>query len=396
MDPTVEQRWRLLFEQSPLSIQIFAPDGQTIAFNPAWSRLFGLSDEEAYAFNVLQDPTLEQSGALAFIRRAFAGEVVFVPPIRFPVRNHPTDMRWIGGTVFPVITPDGILREVVVVHHDITELKQAEETQRNLNVILEARVAERTAALQASEMELRAALDAERELNLLKTSFVGMVSHEFRTPLGVIQTATDLLQRHHDKLTPGQREKELQSILRAVSRMTGMMEDILLLGRLDSHTFQPRWTPVHIPAWIHQNLDVLCPSAADSDRMDISMDASLIRRDVLLDETLMHHILGNLLSNACKYSPPDSPVRITVSQDNSELVFSITDQGIGITPDDQARLFEGFFRASNVGNRPGSGLGLVIAQRCIQRMGGRLELSSRLDEGSTFRVFLPVMEATSS
>jgi len=386
---TTEERWRLLFEQSPLSIQIFSPDGQTIRFNRAWSNLFGLSDEEAYAFNVLKDPVLERTGALAHIRRAFAGEIVFVPPVKFPVRHHPTDMRWIGGTVFPVITPDGVLREVVVVHHDITELKQAEETLRNLNQLLEARVAERTAELQASEEELRKALETERELNLLKISFVGMVSHEFRTPLGVIQSAADLLERHHDKMEAGQLRKHVQSIQRAVHRMAGMMEHILLLGRLDSRQYEPRWSHVDLPAWFNRNLESLCPSPADRSRVCVDVIGGPAILSARIDEILLHHVLGNLLSNACKYSSADTPVRVRMDGGAGELRISVSDQGIGIDAAEQPRLFEGFFRASNVGDRPGSGLGLIITQRCIQRMGGRLELTSKLGVGSTFAVYLP-------
>jgi len=122
--------WWRLFDQSPMSMQVFNPDGQTIHFNRAWSQLFGLTDEEGYAFNVLTDPNLERAGATPYIRRAFAGEVVFVPPIPFPVRRHEVQTRWIGGTMYPIKTPEGALREVVVIHNDITELKEAEATLR--------------------------------------------------------------------------------------------------------------------------------------------------------------------------------------------------------------------------------------------------------------------------
>jgi len=386
---TTEERWRLLFEQSPLSIQIFSPEGQTIRFNRAWSNLFGLSDEEAYAFNVLQDPVLEQTGALNHIRRAFAGEIVFVPPVKFPVRNHPTAMRWIGGTVFPVITPDGILREVVVVHHDITELKQAEETLRDLNQILEARVAERTEELRTSEQELRTALDAERQLNQLKTSFVGMVSHEFRTPLGVIQTATDLLQRHGERLEPGERDKQFVSIQTAVRRMAGMMEHILLLGRLDGRHYHLKSTELDLPIWITEHLEQFCPAPDDRTRVAIEHTGWPSSGRTRLDEALLLHILGNLVSNACKYSPPDAPVVIRLSRTANALTIAVEDQGIGISEADQRHLFEGFFRASNVGSRPGSGLGLAIARRCAERMGGTLTLTSEPNRGSTFRVTLP-------
>lgn len=401
-------RWRLLFEQSPLSVQIFAPDGRTIGFNRAWENLFGLSREEALAFNVLEDPELHRTGAIEHIRKAFHGEVVFVPPVPFPVRREANAVRWIGGTLYPVIMPGGILREVVVIHHDITELKEAEETMRRLNEILEERVAERTAELAASEENLRVALDAERQLNLLKTSFVGMVSHEFRTPLGIIQTATELLARHQEKLSSEQRAQYTGSILNAVQRMTGMMEHILLLSRMDSGRVALSLTTINLTEWLPRVVNELlssCPSkvfCTDGDIRSIA-EACPARhmieweiaehealRHVVVDEALMHHIVGNLFSNACKYSPAGSPIEIALHHQEPHLVLSIRDHGVGIPQEEQANLFEGFFRGSNVGNLPGTGLGLAITRRCVELLGGNVSLTSTLGSGSTFIVTLPV------
>ena len=394
-------RWRLLFEQSPLSVQIFAPDGKTIGYNRAWENLFGLSREEALAFNVLEDPELHRTGAILEIRKAFQGEVVFVPPVPFPVRREGNAIRWIGGTLYPVITPDGILREVVVIHHDITELKEAEETMRRLNEILEERVAERTAELAASEENLRVALDAERQLNLLKTSFVGMVSHEFRTPLGIIQTATELLSRHHEKLNSEQRTEYTGSILNAVQRMTGMMEHILLLSRMDSGRVSLSLTTIDLTDWLPRVVNELSSSfpskcdGTDGDHhstmavhMDIAADEAL--RRVVSDEALLHHIVGNLVSNARKYSPAESPLEITLRRQDADLVLSIRDHGVGIPQEEQAQLFEGFFRGSNVGNLPGTGLGLAITRRCVELLGGNITLQSAPGLGSTFHVTLPI------
>ena len=401
-------RWRLLFEQSPLSVQIFAPDGRTIGFNRAWENLFGLSREEALAFNVLEDPELHRTGAILEIRKAFQGEVVLVPPVPFPVRREGNAIRWIGGTLYPVITPDGILREVVVIHHDITELKEAEETMRRLNEILEERVAARTEELAASEENLRVALDAERQLNLLKTSFVGMVSHEFRTPLGIIQTATELLSRHHEKLTSDQRTEYTGSILNAVQRMTGMMEHILLLSRMDSGRVSLSLTTIDLTEWLPRVVNEMlssCPSRRDCTdgdlrsstepcpirhavHMDIAADEAL--RRVVSDEALLHHIVGNLFSNACKYSPPESPLEITLRHQGDDLVLGIRDHGVGIPQEEQAQLFEGFFRGSNVGNLPGTGLGLAITRRCVELLGGTITLQSAPGLGSTFNVTLPI------
>lgn len=386
-------RWELLFEQSPLSIQIFAPDGRTIRFNPAWENLFGLSPEEAFAFNVLKAPDLIESGAIHHIRKAFAGEVVFVPPVPFPVRGHPQQVRWIGGTLFPVITPDGVLQEVVVVHHDITELKEAEETMRRLNEILEERVATRTAELAASEENLRIALDAERQLNRLKTSFVGMVSHEFRTPLGVISAATEILHRYHDRLTADQRAEHTQSILGAVKRMTGMMEHILLLARIDSgkHSLQPK--SIDLPAWVEKNVIDLQNACPFEHQVASEIHGHDVLKNTFVDESLLHHIFTNLFTNACKYSPPGTPIRVTLHAKDQQVQLAIQNQGPPIPAEDQAQLFEGFYRGTNVGNLPGTGLGLAITRRCVELLGGTIHLDSCHDHGTTFTVTLPLSPA---
>lgn len=407
-------RWDLLFEQSPLSIQVFAPDGRTIRFNPAWENLFGLSREEASAFNVLEAPDLIESGAIHLIRKAFEGEVVFVPPVPFPVKGRPQEIRWIGGTLYPVITPDGVMLEVVVIHHDITELKEAEETMRRLNDILEERVTTRTAELSTSEENLRVALDAERQINLLKTSFVGMVSHEFRTPLGIINTATELLSRYDGRLSTAQRSQYTSSIMGAVKRMTGMMEHILLLARIDSGNVALALNSIDLTTWLPKTLAEIkgtcpsqdyCPSHSPADtrplenreetcpiehEIHLEIDPAETLRHALLDEALLHHIVGNLFSNACKYSLPGSPIDISLRHQAPHLILSIRNQGPSIPEDEQAHLFEGFYRGSNVGNLPGTGLGLAITHRCVELLGGNISLRSSAAGGTTFTVTLPL------
>ena len=132
-----QKRWKLLFEQSPLSVQIFSPDGQTKRVNDSWKKMFRLTEEQGYAFNVLKDPDLNASGAVNLIRQAFEGTVVLVPPVPFPVSMDPPEIRWIGATVYPVKNDSGEVIEVVAVHNDITETKLAEESMMALNQTLE-------------------------------------------------------------------------------------------------------------------------------------------------------------------------------------------------------------------------------------------------------------------
>ena len=386
-----EQRWKLLFEQSPLSIQIFAPDGQTIRFNQAWKNLFRLSDEAGYSFNPLKDPALNASGAVNLIRRAFEGDAVTVPPVLFPIQADPPEERWIGGVLYPVKDSLGRVLEVVVIHHDITEMKRAEETMQALNHTLEERVQRRTNELETARADLAKALEAERDLGQLKSRFVSMVSHEFRTPLGVTMSAVELLQ-HYDHQLPADQKAELLSDIRgATTSMAGLMEQVLLLGRVEAGKLGFRAQPVDLltlaEKWIEEVTAVTqakCP-------VHVQMGQDL--QGAQADEALLRHIFSNLLSNAVKYSPAGSEVVFSVQRQGSDAVFSVRDSGIGIPEKDRPHLYEAFHRCENVGQVQGTGLGLVIVKRCVEQHSGSIDFESETGRGTTFTVRLPLFAA---
>lgn len=386
-----EQRWKLLFEQSPLSIQIFAPDGQTIRFNNAWKNLFRLSDETGYAFNPLKDPALNASGAVNLIRRAFEGEAVTVPPVLFPIQADPPEERWIGGVLYPVKDSQGRVLEVVVIHHDITEMKRAEEAMLALNHTLEERVQRRTNELETARLELAKALEAERDLGQLKSRFVSMVSHEFRTPLGVTMSAVELLQHYEDKLPADQKAELLDDIRSATTSMAGLMEQVLLLGRVEAGKLGFRAQPVDLPTlaakWIEE------VTAVTRDKCPVVCRFGQDLEGAQADEALLRHIFGNLLSNAIKYSPAGAEVVLSVHREEGEAVFSVRDSGIGIPEKDRPHLYEAFHRCENVGQIQGTGLGLVIVKRCVEQHSGRIDFESETGRGTTFTVRLPVFSA---
>lgn len=383
-----EQRWKLLFEQSPLSVQIFEPDGQTKRFNQAWKNLFRLSDEQGYAFNVLKAPDLVASGAVNLIRKAFEGEVVHVPPVPYPVNTDPPETRWIGGTIYPLKNAAGEIIEVVVVHHDITETKRAEEAMLAINQTLEQRVNERTAELEKARVEVSRALEQERELGELKSRFVTMVSHEFRTPLGIIMSAIELM-RHYNERLPKEQLEELQTdIFNATRLMAGLMEQVLVLGRVEAGKLGCKLAPC--------DLDTLAGKLTDESLSATNRKCPVIWRpegDVSgaqADEALLRHIFSNLITNAVKYSPEGSEVVFTLRREGRLAVFQVIDKGIGIPEEDRERLFEAFHRCGNVGEIPGTGLGLVIVKRCVDLHEGTLEIDSEVGKGTTFTVRLPL------
>jgi PAS domain S-box-containing protein len=279
--------------------------------------------------------------------------------------------RRIDGTLVPVevtLTTLQLEGKTVIqsVIFDLTERKRAEE-------------------------ELQNALAKERELSQLKSDFVSLVSHEFRTPLEVIMSSVDNLDRYHDRLPVEKRSELLRTINKSVRRMAGMMEDVLLLGRFDSDGTEFKPAPLDLAAFCRRVRDEM--DSATSRRCPIVLRFEGDFAGARGDEGVMRHILTNLLSNAVKYSPAGEAVDLSVSRDAAHGVIRITDRGCGIPEADQRRLFHAFHRGSNVRQIPGTGLGLLIVQRCVASHGGEITFESIEGQGTTFTVRLPLFAA---
>jgi PAS domain S-box-containing protein len=242
-----------------------------------------------------------------------------------------------------------------------------------------------------SEAEMREALEQQKVLNELRSRFVAMTSHEFRTPLAAILSAEELLRHYGDRLPAEERRETLESIAVGVQRMSRMLDRVLLLGKAEAQLldFKP------------QDLDVraLVPRLVEEARQQHPQGAAQVVCEVsadvspgLYDEKLLRHIFGNLLSNAIKYSPQGGEVRFEVRRDGADTVFRVADQGIGIPPDELGHLFESFHRASNVGDIQGTGLGLAIVKNAVDRHGGSISVDSRLGAGTAFTVRLPAAD----
>lgn len=242
------------------------------------------------------------------------------------------------------------------------------------------------------EVQLRRALARERELGELKSNFVSLVSHEFRTPLEVILSSAEILERYHDRLAPEQRGKQVRAIQKSVRRMADMMNEVLLLGRFEAGRVEFSPSGIDLAGFMGRVRDEIRAAMGAEVPIEVEISVGVDSEAVVArgDEGLLGHIFTNLLSNAVKYSPPGSPVWFRVRREGSEAVFEVADRGCGIPEADQRRLFQSFHRGSNVGNRSGTGLGLVIVKRCVDRHGGTVGLVSREGEGTTFTVRLPL------
>jgi PAS domain S-box-containing protein len=266
------------------------------------------------------------------------------------------------------------------------ERERAETDLRQLNQDLERRVTRRTAELTQAQRDLVKALEQEKELSQMKSSFVNLVSHEFRTPLGVIVSSTDILENYYDRLKPEQRNGHLQDIRHSTQLMTGLMEEVLLLGKVEAGKMEFRPESMDLPGFCRRLVNEQL--SATGHKCPILLDLKSLDGSARGDETLLRHIFTNLLSNAVKYAPPGSQVHFSVRRDAGDVVFELRDHGIGIPAEDQKRLFEAFYRAGNVGDIPGTGLGLVIVRRCVDLHNGTITVESTPGSGTTFLVRL--------
>ena len=240
---------------------------------------------------------------------------------------------------------------------------------------------------------MQKALQAEKELNEMKTQFVDIVSHEFRTPLTSILGFTELLERYHHRIEPSKQLHYIQNIHNAGNRLNDLIDDVLSLSRADAGRL--KINPTNFP------IREFCQGLLEEFTLGIGQYHVLIfdcpdsvPTTIYLDEHLLAHILTNLLSNAIKYSSPGSPITLRIGLEAETLIFQVSDRGIGIPPEDQAHLFESFHRASNVGDIQGTGLGLNIVKRYIELQGGSITFESMVNEGTTFTISIPHLMIT--
>jgi signal transduction histidine kinase len=261
------------------------------------------------------------------------------------------------------------------------ELRQL--TQRNED--LEQRVAERTA-------ELQAALEKEKELSQLKSRFITMASHEFRTPLAIISSSSGILQKFSDRLSAERKEQHFQTIQNTIKHITQILDDVLMINRAEAEKIELHLEASDIIAFCrHLKEEIETTSNQHTINFYLDLGEEIMENYLIIqfDEKILRQILTNLLTNAIKYSPSHNLVNFSLTKNNNQILFKISDRGIGIPEADQANLFEPFHRASNVGTIAGTGLGLVIVKKCVDLHQGKINVESRAGEGTTFTVSLP-------
>lgn len=285
--------------------------------------------------------------------------------------------------------------------NDITKLKKAEATLKEANEILEIKVQERTEDLrllieklereiherEQAELEVRKLLAKERELSELKSRFVAMISHEFRTPLTIIKSSSQMLTKFDNKLNATDRTSYLHKITKTVDYMTDLIENIIFIGKSDSPSNKVVLEKVNLHEFCRNLIDDF--NLTQKIKRNIRLTLSGNDTIVFSDEKLLRLILNNLITNAAKYSEIESPIDINLEISNNYANLSVQDYGIGIPISEQDNIFEIFYRAGNVGNISGTGLGMAVIAESLKLLHGEIELESIVGEGTKFVIKIP-------
>lgn len=364
----VRERVEIILNHSSDPIVLVYADGNIRQVNPAFDTVFGYEKDESYGLSLFDLFEPASTPLLLESLKNVANQQ--------QLRRIELMARRRDGTTFDVevgisaITNEtSHLGAIVCSMRDITERKQI-------------------------ELALREALQQEKELSELKSRFVSMASHEFRTPLATIQVSTESLKNYRTRMTDEQIDGRLQKIETQIKQMTLLLEDVLTIGHAQAGKidFNPIW--IDVAQLVQSIVDEFRNINTLQHRLVYTFSDVVACSHDRVDEKLFRQIVTNLISNAMKYSPPGSDVFLDLSCANG-IVFSVRDQGIGIPEEDQKHLFEAFHRASNVGNIPGSGLGLSIAHYAVALHQGTLTFVSEVGVGTTFTVSIPIVNEDS-
>lgn len=273
---------------------------------------------------------------------------------------------------------------------DISQRKQKEEKITYLNVQLEEEVKIRNLELEKVIEQLKQSLNKEKELNNLKTKFISLASHEFKTPLSAILSSTELMDKYAVLENYEKRKEHLEKVKIMVSRLNGMLDDFLTLENIELGIIKPNFSFFKI-SYLADNIS---QNTTPFLKKNQTLTFDIIKDDTIYhDKKILNIILTNLLYNAIKYSNEDSSIKIEIGTNNDHIFFSVKDNGIGIPKNEQNLIFNRFFRAKNALYYPGTGIGLNISKGYINNLNGDISFKSVINKGTTFNVQLPKVDS---
>ena len=371
LEQRVEERTREL-EESQRLYKIVArnfPDGTINVFDKNLNYVFvegmelfkyGVTSEKLVGTNYITRLPIEVQDIIKEkLLQAFETDTNLTFEVSFRERNYIMN-------VVALHNADGNVEEVLLVERDATLQKKSEE-------------------------DMRKTLEKERQLNELKSRFVSMASHEFRTPLGAILSSTSLIEEYLGKkdatvdFVKEKTDKHIKRIKSSISNLISILNDFLSLDKLEQGKLELKPSQFDTVEFTNELIEEIHPTLKKGQKVNYTHSG---KKEIFVDQHLLHNVMLNLVSNASKYSPDNSLIEINTSGHDGILEIKVTDHGMGIPEEDKAHMFERFFRAKNATNVQGTGLGLNIVKRYVDLMGGSISFATKENEGTTFTVTL--------
>jgi PAS domain S-box-containing protein len=397
-----------LFEHSTEGIILTRGDGPVVLVNPAAERMFGYAADEIIGKPIERLIPQRYQTKHIKLREGFYNN----PQNR--VMGHGRDLygRKKNGQEFPVEVSLSFYRKdddlfVIAFIVDITQrkkteqeiLQQQKELQRmaaslqDLNRVLEQKVEERTTILkealqklEKSQAETQEALQKEKQLNEIKSRFMSIASHEFRTPLSTVLSSASLLSKYATTEEHLKRERHIEKIKSSVRSLNGILEDFLSLGKLEEGKITIHAEEFDIDEFMFLVVEEMNPLLKTNQHLSVNHRGL---SKAVSDKRLIKNILINLITNAIKFSDEGTTVHVNVSVTRDATIFEVIDEGIGIPQDELDHLFSSFYRARNAVNIQGTGLGLHIVKRYLELLQANIDVETEVGKGSKFTIQIP-------
>lgn len=385
-----EAQYRGIFERINEGLLFLDKDGNIQSVNPGMCRMIQTSAEALLQQNAIDliDNERQRNNLQAIIKKGTTTKFnAFDTSLR--VGNTRKEVQI---SVYPRQLDGSLSQGLMVVVTDISQLRKLENDRMNEQKLfsskLEEEVLARTSELERAKNELAISLEKEKELGELKSRFVATASHQFRTPLSVIQSNLGILEMQKDLMSPEFQQKFLKAntrIIEQINKMTGLMNDVLILGKISAGSIANR----PVPTLVNELIEKIINSYNHIDQQKrILLEHSGENRKWEIDPSILEHAISNLISNAVKYSPEGAPINVRIETKSEELIIQVADKGIGIPESELPHIFEPFYRASNALDISGTGLGMAITKEYIELIGGQITVSSLMKEGTTFTITL--------
>lgn len=398
-------------------ILVIDTSGTMLMVNPAVITLFGYTSDELLGNNIsMLMPTPHRENHDGYLHNYLTTGVKKIIGIgreveglrkdgsRFPLRLAVSeiildDKRYFTGIVQNITEIHKVQQEIIKLNYELEQMviERTIELQDTVNLLLETNLQLNQSiekhkayesALVATRDELRKSLDKEKELNSLKSRFVSMASHEFKTPLSSILSSAALITKYTTTEQDPDRTRHVDRIKASVNHLNNILTDFLSITRLEEGQFAPAITTFSIKVLL-QDLQTETEGLLKKGQHFIC-ENELNGLELKTDKNILRNILYNLISNAVKYSDEGKNITCRITSEGDKIRISIHDEGMGIPPEDQKHIGSRFFRASNAVNVPGTGLGLNIVMTYLNSLHGELTFESKHGEGATFIITLPI------